>query len=296
MSALVMSPRPPRPHDMQRPRAWRTALGRRLAGGILVLVPALAVIATPSTASAQAASAADRAEATRLFNLGRIAFRAERYDEAILRWQESYALSAEPLILYNIGLAFEKLGNHKQAAENLRAWREHAPAKEHAELDRKIAENERLAAEQEPEPEPEPEPDPEPPPPPKPPPKAPEDDGTALRLAGISLMGVGGAAVVAGIVMDAVAAANRPDESEACVTTGTQLLCRDASRSDIESSNTLAIAGDVTWIAGLALAGAGISLYLLAPDGADEEASDEAASASIAITPGGGAFQLRVPF
>jgi tetratricopeptide (TPR) repeat protein len=238
--------------------------------------------------AAKSPTSQERAEASRLFNLGRIAFRAERYEEAILRWQESYALSEEPLILYNIGLAFEKLGDHAQAAENLRAWRDHAPKEEREGLDQQIAELERLAAESAPSPEPPEPPEPEPPPPEPPPP---EEKTDVFAIAGFSLLAVGGAAVVAGIVMDIVAANNRPAEDDVCATVGGRLLCRADDRAAIESANELAIAGDVTWILGATIAAGGLAVLLFASDATN----DEVAVLPIA-TPQGGAIVVTTTF
>lgn len=267
-------------------RAWAAVTALSVA---LVSAPGAAQPKpSPASAATKTPTKQERAEAARLFNLGRIAFRAERYDEAILRWQESHALSEEPLILYNIGLAFEKLGDHAAAVEHLRAWRDHAPEKEREELDRKIEELDRLVAESAPPEEPDP-PPPPPPEPPPPPPLEPKDD--TFAIAGLSLMGVGGAAVVAGIIMDVVAANARPDEREACTTVGDRLLCRADRRDDIERSNTLAIAGDVTWIAGALIAGGGLAMYLFASDAM----GDDVAVVPL-VGPGGGGIDVTVAF
>jgi hypothetical protein len=93
------------------------------------------------------------------------------------------------------------------------------------------------------------------------------------------MVGVGGAAVIAGLVMDGVAASKRPDEAEACTESGDGLLCRDALRDDIESSNTLAIAGDVTWIAGGLIAAGGVVVLLTLAGGDGDDADDASARA-----------------
>lgn len=252
--------------------AWVRSLG--VDSLILSGLGLAGLLAAPSLAiAAQDEPRPERAEASRLFNLGRIAFRAERYEEAILRWQESYALSKEPLILYNIGLAFEKLGDHRRALEHMREWREHAPPEEHDKLDARIETLERRArldaandddeesdeAAQAPAQ-----------------PAEPDRAGAPAGLppttvAGFSLIGIGGAAVIAGVVVDIVAAVERPSEEEACIVSGSEQFCRHELRDDIERANTLAIAGDATWIGGAVIAGVGLALVIATGFGDGED-------------------------
>jgi tetratricopeptide (TPR) repeat protein len=270
----------------------------------LAILAAVAVGLAAAPAAAQPApppdvACKDRKEAKRLFDQGHLAYRRGDYEQAILRWQDSYALCQEPLIFFNIHNAYEKLGQLKEALENLKKWRENAPRREHQELDEKIQslerrvrvvdeeeqrrraeeerrnkedEERRRAAE------------------PRPPDAGTEPDGgmQPMQIAGFALVGVGGVAVIAGVVMDAVAASSRPDETEACTEDDGRLLCTDALRDDIETSNSLAIAGDVTWIVGAVLAatGAGLLIYVEVTGG-DSEA---------AVTLGPGTVGVRTRF
>jgi hypothetical protein len=263
----------------------------------------------------QPPTAEQRREAKRLFNQAHLAYEDADYEGAILKWKRSYELSGEPLIFEAIAKAYEKLGDATKAYENLSQWREHAPAAEQERLDRRLAaletriaaeqervrkeqerrrlEEERRKAREEAERRKREEQDSgrQSPPPP--------DDGAALsgtQIASWTMIGVGAAAVVAGIVVDAVAASSRPDEETACSAQGDELLCRAALQDDIESSNTLAIAGDITWIAGGAIAATGLVLLLTIGD--DEGGSEPAAKARLSpsLGPAGTGFTLSGSF
>lgn len=237
-------------------------------------------LAGPAVAHAQDKDVAcqDRRQAKREFNKGRLAYRRGDYEEAILKWQESYAMCEEPLIHLNIANAYERLGDLEPALEHLKKWRLVAPLREHGELDARIAglstrvdelrkkkaeaqaaEDAKRAAEEKRRSSAGPQPT-----------NQRQDTGggtDVMNIIGFSLIGVGGAAVIAGVVMDGVAASKRPDESEACTDMSGRLLCRDAQRADIESSNTLALAGDITWIAGSVVALGGATILVLTATG-----------------------------
>ena len=239
-------------------------------------------------------SSASRREAKRLFDRGRIAFRAKRYEEAILRWQESYAISNEPLILWNIANAFEALEQPAEALAYLHEWAPHAKDDEKAELEERIARLEQDVESLPPEPAPD---DVEPSTPDVDVPEPEQDRGTpAMEIAGWTMVGIGGAAVVTGVVLDLVAASARPDADALCRDLDGDLLCEAEARDDITSSNTLAIAGDVTWIAGGVVAATGLALALVSrlgtPESSSDDTSDEARSVNaqprIGLTPGGG--------
>ncbi len=266
---------------------------------------AVAVVTTgvPSATFAQKANVSqkDRREAKRLFNQAHLAYRRGDYEEAILKWEQSFELSGEPLIYLSIANAYERLGDAEQALDYLTRWREKAPRREHEELDQRLEslarrvedkradeerrkreedarlakEQERLEAERKEKLEELRE----------------QEEGSATdvwMITGWSMVGVGGAAVIAGLVMDGVAASKRPSEDEACTESGNGLLCRDALRDDIESSNTLAIAGDVTWIVGGIVAAGGVVVLLTLAG--DDTATETAHTPQVVpwVGPGGG--------
>jgi tetratricopeptide (TPR) repeat protein len=264
---------------------------------LFVLAPAVGA-AQPAPPPPSAVACKDRREARRLFDQGHLAYRRGDYESAILRWQDSFSLCEEPLIFFNIHNAYEKLGQLKDALEYLRKWRENAPRREHQELDDKIdslerrvreqdaadaarkqeeerrrrEEEERTRAAQ---------------PPPDPGTPATSTDGAPLQIAGWTLVGFGGAAILAGVIMDGVAASTRPDETEGCLEDDGDLLCSDALRDDIESSNTLAIAGDVTWILGAVAAATGAGLLIYA------ELGGESADAALLVGPTSAGVRVR---
>lgn len=238
----------------------------------IVLAPPLAVPhATAAEPPPRTPSAADRAEAKRLFDEGRAAFRQGDYRRAIEQWRASLALSGEPLIHYNIGNAHERRGDLEEAVVHFEAWLEHAPEGEKPDLEARIARlKKRLAARPEPEPEPAPatirvrpggevrrRPAPSEPPPAEPTP-------TPWPTLGWVTLSVGGAATVAGVALAITAGVTRPDAEEACLDAGL-VLCRAEEGDAIRQSNLFATVGDGLWIGGAALTAAGLAVVLFAP-------------------------------
>ncbi|MBI4952083.1 MAG: hypothetical protein HY908_08620 [Myxococcales bacterium] len=255
---------------------------RRLAPGLARACAPLAAAAllaglagAPRLAHAQQPiSTQQRQEAKRLFNQAWLAYNEREYEEAILKWEQSYDISHEPLIFEAISNAYKQLGDFKRARENLQKYRDAAPKSEwealdarladlgqrladaetateeaqNAEAERKLREDaearERRRIEAE---------------------RAVQDDGEPRRVAGWVLTGIGGAAVIAGLSMDGVAASRRPDGATVCSTTTDLQLCRASARDDIAGSNALALAGDVSWILGAAAVVTGVVLVVTAP-------------------------------
>ncbi len=255
----------------------------------LALCLALAAVTAFDDAAAQEqqsdVACKDRRQAKREFNKGRLAYRRGDYEEAIVKWQESYAMCEEPLIHLNIANAYERIGDPRSALKHLELWRQVAPIREHGELDARLGSLRQRVAEQDKQ-------DADKraqedarkkeeqdrllqnPPPPAPPPAPPKRGFQTLDIVGWSLVGVGGAAVIAGVVMDVVAASARPEEAEACTIMNDRQLCREAARDDIESTNTLALAGDITWIAGAAVAASGATILVLSATGVLKKSAD----------------------
>ncbi|MBM4357884.1 MAG: tetratricopeptide repeat protein [Deltaproteobacteria bacterium] len=244
---------------------------------------------TSAAAPASSVSSNDRNEAKRLFNQGHLAYKNGDYEEAILKWQQSYELSREPLIYESIANAYERLGDAKHALANLKEWRKVAPFREHRTLDSRIerlesraraeeaeaktreaerkALAERLASEKATV---------------RPDPEVPAKDETPVssrRILGYSLVGVGGALTIAGVALDLVAASQRSDLGGACRTTAAGQLCLASERSAIERSNTMAIAGDISWSVGAAAATAGVVVLLVPSDATRGD------KPSVAVTP-----------
>ncbi len=233
-----------------------------------------------------------RQQAKRLFGQGRHAYRMGKYETAISKWQESYELSREPLIFESIAAAYERLNDPKNAYLYLEKWRRKAPRRDHAPLDERIESlKERIAkldrdeqAQREAEAR-----------------LAEADEARKIRekredleqrgrleergfhrVVGYSALGVGAAASIAGAVLGGVGAGVRPNETEACTRSSDgALLCRSTFTQDIEQSNSLAIAGDATWIAGAAIMAGGAVWLLTKGQWLDDEAMDSGPTAVI---------------
>ena len=257
--------------------AVRLASLLRLAA---VTGPALCLVtaAAPGAAVAQPKKPGKdpkTAEAKKLFDEGSDAYADGRYEDAVKAWEKSYELSGKPLIFESIGNAYERLGDKKKAREYLSRWRAEAPSAEHEQLDARIknldarikasdaADAERKALEEKKKASSAAEG------------KAREEEAKELEKArstrlvlGIAVGGVGVLAVGAGLVVGAVGAGQRPDPDTVCAQNGDRTLCRSAAKGDIEGSSTLALVGDITWIAGAALAVTGGVLILTLPSAA----------------------------
>ncbi len=243
---------------------------------LLMLLLAALFMLTSNVSLAQNAAigaCADKDQAKREFVKGRLAYRRGNYSEAIILWQNSYAACEKPLTLFNIGNAYERLGDLKAALTHFERYLPYATDNERTDLNGRIAALRRRVADQE---------------------KIETDRAAQAEAArraaeeeqkrtgqptwptrstrrprrfvpilGWTLVGVGGAAVIAGVVMDLLAANKRPNEAQACSSAGGRLLCRESERDDIEQSNTLALAGDIAWIAGSVVAAGGATILIL---------------------------------
>ena len=268
-----------------------------------MLLLSSAALVTPAWAQDQPAPR-ERREAKRLFDQAHLAYRRGDYEEAILKWQQSYELSKEPLIFESIANAYERLGDLEAAHKYLSQWRAHAPKNEQKELDSRLeslkarldekrASDEKLREEEERKRRAQEE-------------QRQRDEEARRReaeerdlgsqssemwIAGWTLTGVGAGAVIAGVIVDAVAFARRPDEDEACRQPNGCTLCDKDERDDIESSNTLAIAGDITWISGAVIAAGGVALIVVST-----QTQEEDAALRFELVPGLGAITLRTRF
>lgn len=127
-------------------------------------------------------------EARLLFQAGRQAYDQGRFEDALQRFEQAYELSRRPALLYNIGQAADRLRHDAQALEAfehyLEATGEDAPHRRavtaRIEVLRRQLEAERVL-------------------------EAPPDTGRGLRIG----LAIGGAVVVAGVVLTAVLLATR---------------------------------------------------------------------------------------
>lgn len=144
------------------------------------------------------------------YELGKKAYNAARYEDALGHFQEAATRYASPDFQYNIGLCYERLGKPDEA---IRAFRTYLRAKPDADdranvedrifqLEREI-ERAKAEANGQPAPNPQPDPDPTPTEPPKP--------SRPLIITGAVLTGVGAALALGGGVGFGIAAADRSD-------------------------------------------------------------------------------------
>jgi tetratricopeptide (TPR) repeat protein len=110
-----------------------------------VLLLSLGLAFAPLRVSAQAAAApagdekaANLKRAEELYRNGERLYTEGSYESAILAFQESYELSKEPQLLYNIGNAYERLGDFANSRRYLDQYRAFAPEKEREALSRRI--------------------------------------------------------------------------------------------------------------------------------------------------------------
>ena len=88
-----------------------------------VALCAAALLAAPSAAHAEAAARGARAQAH--VEEGQAAFDAGNYTDAIREFQAAYDLVPEPMISYNLGVYFERLGEREDAIEHFQRLASH---------------------------------------------------------------------------------------------------------------------------------------------------------------------------
>lgn len=86
-----------------------------------------------------AASPGDVAAAQAAYNEGVAAFKAERYEEALGRFEAAYALDPSPILLYNMARANEELGRPAAAINRFEQYLDAAPdASDRADVERRV--------------------------------------------------------------------------------------------------------------------------------------------------------------
>jgi tetratricopeptide (TPR) repeat protein len=204
-------------------------------------------------------AAPDQAEADALSDAAVERFEAKDYDGAVDLFTQAHEIDPQPNYLFNIGRVYEEKGDLKNAVKYYQRFL----GESGVDLESRQAATERLKVlrealrELEGEPEPEPEPAPEPS-------MDPTDDGTPrdtgpddgrkrkLRIAGYSLLGVGGAALVAGGVVGGIALGTSNAAEDAPFVDETQRE-RDKAKTQANTADGLFIAGGVLAAVGLVL-------------------------------------------
>ena len=115
---------------------------------------------TTNQAGLRKRSEADRERAAVLFENGSRLYDEGEYEAAILAFEESFQLSNEPALRFNIANCLERLNRLTDARKELTLYRAFAPEEEREVLERRIAALDRRIAQETPAPSPEPLPEP----------------------------------------------------------------------------------------------------------------------------------------
>lgn len=288
-------------------RSWRTATVAAFAS--------LGVIAAAPEALAQPKGGdkvAQEAHAKELFAKGDAAYAEGRYEEALSAFQEAFALSGRPQLLFNVSNALERLGRYGEAVDALEKYLASGKAKDRDVVQKRLAnlkkrvedqkkDQDRLAKEEEerkakeaeerrkaegdapPRTTPEPVPA-------QPPPESPS------RTLPVVLLGTGAAALAAGGIFGIMTLSARSDVSKGCTSGASGNLCSGDVRDAIDREKTFGLVTDIALASGIVLAGVGI--YLLVSSHGDEAKVRAAANAAAHVPvrvvgrPGGGGLEL----
>jgi tetratricopeptide (TPR) repeat protein len=215
--------------------------------------------ATPDEVMAPAPDPERDAEARHLFEAGVVAFRDTRFDDALDYFEHAYQLSRRDELLYNLGLACERLGRDAEALDYYRRFIAALPrAENRADVESRIALLERREAERA-----------------ALAPVAPaqSSSGPGVDPAGVALIVAGGVVAAAGIGLVVAGALDQTSVENSAPGTPWSSVSAAAERSPI-----LSTAG---WIAlGVGVAGAvtGIVVLVMPSSGGETRAR---------LTPGG---------
>ncbi len=200
-------------------------------------------------------------EARQLYLRGDRLYASGDYEQAVAAFEQAYKLSGRALLLYNMANAYERLGRYEEALGALRQYAPRAPAYEHDTLARRIRSLEQrlegpeareasdsiavsttLGATA----------------------KSNDDADTsgrrARRIAGYSLLGVGGAALAAGVTFAVLFSRANDDAGDAC----RDGFCLDSASGDLSDEKTFGRVADATFAIGAASIVTGLVLVLTA--------------------------------
>jgi tetratricopeptide (TPR) repeat protein len=235
----------------------------------IVLTLAIGPGALPASAQPQQPQPAEDERARSLFLEGEAHYAAGRYELAAARYLEAYQLSQRPELLFNVGNAYERLGDYEKAAQYLGEYVASPRARDVVSVRERIRRLEAAAAEQTRRTQEEEQPVP----------TAGSADSAvttspSLRPAAESrrtratwwLIGSGVSAAGA-IGMGLLAINAGSNAARKCVDTG-RPVCLDTASSALAQETAFAISADVLAVATVVTAGVGI--YLLFQDEGDE--------------------------
>ena len=279
--------------------------------GFRVFLPALALtiaIAWPSHAAAAQLTQTQKDEVKLHYQRATRAYDLQKYNEAIEEYQKAYEISGDPPMLYNIGQAYRLADQPAEAVRYYRRFLQRMPnARNREDVERKIADQEKLIEERRkaaanvtpPPPPPPPKSPPiveiKPPVAPPPPPRAepqppvvpPEPPSHARAVVGWSL-------IAAGVIADGVAiyegyrAKQKGDELTRASMAG-NVVFDPQIEEDGKNANIAAIA---LGIGGTAVAIAGAIVLITSGGSEDAGASPQPTAGRVTVTPwiGAGMF------
>lgn len=208
----------------------------------------------------------DIARARQLADNGRQLFRDGSFRAAIEAFEKAYELAADPNLLFNIALSYERLEEWEMALEALDRYRAYAVPDEREALEtRRRQLQDRLASEREAQ-----DPDPAPPPAPQDPggPEGPEPEARPIPLingVGYTLGGVAVVSLGVGITLGSIALSQINGGGEDCATVDGEQLCNEDGGESRAQARGLAIGADVSFaVSAVAATGFLISLAVQA--------------------------------
>jgi tetratricopeptide (TPR) repeat protein len=241
----------------------------------------------------------DLDRAKELFDNGKALYREGSYEPAIAAFRQAYARSGDPVLLYNIMLAYDRAGDFEGALEYLEYYRAFAPESERAALSEKEdslrkrqlrAQTEQKPEEKQPEPAAEAEPEAEPEPAPSrdddmPPPKKDERKlftAPVWVFTGVAIAGLG-----AGTGLGVVALNRRSSADDSCVD---GQVCSAGAKSDADASRKLALGADIAFAVG---ATAGVVAIALIINNAVKRKKGRANTTALVPVRGGAGLSVR---
>lgn len=283
--------------------------GQLLAALVSVALTAAPVPAQPAPAAAPASDEdAKLRRAEELFNNGNQLYQEGSYEAAILAFQESYELSKLPALLYNIGNAYEKIGDFANARKFLDQYRAYAPEKEREKLSRRLQnldlrireadekarlEREKQAAETK-----QPDKDPnqvQPQPQPQPQPEQPKQQDRVFGPAAIALTGVAVVGLGLGVGFGVSAQKQRDLALESCSeTAGGSTYCLDAAQSALDRQRTRALGADISF--GVAGAAAIALIAVIAVKASRKSRTEQRAAVAPTFSRAGAGLALGLRF
>lgn len=238
------------------------------------------VLCVPFTAAPVSAQEDDTdARGEELFENGFALFEEGAYEAALIAWTEGWEVTGEPLFLYNMASAYERLSDFDAAIEVLNEYRAYAPSDEREALSRRI---ERLRERRNESLEPDPDPAPEEPvaepieTPPDPSPTSEERGLFGPTQWTFTVLATASLAIAS--VLAQQARSYWRDADSRCE----NALCLSSAEDDFDRGRRTALWADVSFgVAGASAVALALSLVLRRP----LDAQDDSTSVSVRVQP-----------